>query len=71
MGWMLCHIGEDEKPGFFSGLQLNSFVVAVAKPMWKWLKRLHGISVTPLVTISIHQDSANSNVQVQFFIKSC
>lgn len=71
MAWMLCHIGEDEIPVFFSGLQLNSFVVAIAKPMWKWLKGLQGINVTPLVTISIQQESANSNVQVQLFIKSC
>lgn len=31
----------------FSGVQLNSSVVAVAKPMWKWLKRLPGIKCYP------------------------
>lgn len=31
----------------FSGVQLNSFVVAVAKPVWKWLKRLPGIKCYP------------------------
>lgn len=33
MAWMLCHTGEDEILVIFSGVQLNSFVVAVAKPV--------------------------------------
>lgn len=28
-------------------VELNSFVAAVAKPMWKWLKRHHGIKCYP------------------------
>lgn len=54
----------------FSRVQFNSHVVAVAKPMLKWLKRLHGSKLYPSGNhIQFNKSTGNSNLQVHLLVK--
>lgn len=54
----------------FSRIKLNSHVVAVAKPMLKWLKMLHGIQLYPSDNhIQVNRSTGNCSLQVHLQVK--